>query len=410
MKLCLVTESYSPRVDGVAISVRTLESGLRSRTADRPDVVVLAPTSREFGRCSTSSRYRWVRTPYDGYPLPLLTLGRLRRFLHQLEPDLVHLETQGVLGVLTMMACSELGIPVVTTFHTDLVGYSGSYRTAPLLGALAASIASASTEVFRRLGMPRTVHEPTTMVRLVIEWICGESAAVIAPSQKMQGVLARDGCIATAVIPTPRQLSATKVSPGGGHTVAQLPNASKYFCYVGRLSREKTISYLFEAFFRAFGHQSDVYLVMAGSGSVRSELQSLARKVGIGPRVRFTGVLSEDEVAALMSDAVALVQPSLTDTQCLAMWEAASLGTPCVIRDPALTGRGSPIEDELTCLVGTSLDTFSGALERLVADPLTRTGLGDRAKERARAERYSLDHFVERHLAIYSRVPQPNGR
>ena len=91
------------------------------------------------------------------------------------------------------------------------------------------------------------------------------------------------------------------------------------------------------------------------------------------------GVLEEHAVAALMRGAFAFVQPALTDTQWLATWDAASLGTPSVMRYPALTAPGSLIEDKLKCLVGTCFEGFSDALKRLIAARRTRSDLGDHA-------------------------------
>lgn len=126
MRYAIVTETYPPDVNGVALTVCELERGLRGRGHD---VELVRPRQHRFdaggdGQLLTA-----------GLPLPLYAdvrfglpaAARLRRRWRRQRPDAIYIATEGPLGWSAMRAARALGIPVSSGFHTRFDHYMRDY-------------------------------------------------------------------------------------------------------------------------------------------------------------------------------------------------------------------------------------------------------------------------------------------
>ena len=105
------------------------------------------------------------------------------------------------------------------------------------------------------------------------------------------------------------------------------------FLYVGRLSREKNLDLLLQAFDRLLQAGRPVSLVFVGDGPYREELQR-----SVGPPDRLHRLPREgEELAAAYASADAMVFPSTTDTFGNVVLEAQAWGLPVIVTD-----RGGP--------------------------------------------------------------------
>ncbi|HLE82981.1 MAG TPA: glycosyltransferase, partial [Thermoanaerobaculia bacterium] len=105
--------------------------------------------------------------------------------------------------------------------------------------------------------------------------------------------------------------------------------------YVGRISKEKNLEALLEAFARLRSSGRRLQLALVGDGPHRKELARRAHR----PDVAFTGNLHGAELAAAYASADLFVFPSTTDTFGNAVLEAMASGLPAVVTD-----RGGPQE------------------------------------------------------------------
>ncbi|MGH7963638.1 MAG: glycosyltransferase family 4 protein [Candidatus Binatia bacterium] len=129
--ICLVTETYPPEVNGVALTLAHLVTGLRAQGYTASVVRPRRQTSDGSG-CSNDSTVTLVR----GLPLPgswglqfgLPAGGLLRRAWTQQRPDVVYVATEGPLGWSAVRVARRLGIPVFSGFHTNFHSYSRYYR------------------------------------------------------------------------------------------------------------------------------------------------------------------------------------------------------------------------------------------------------------------------------------------
>src|SRR5262249_14642957 len=123
LRLVLVTETFPPEVNGVA---RTLGRWVEAFRARGHDVRVVHP--RRHREPASPYRVPGVALPFYpqvrfGVAAPL----RLREMLGGLRPDLVHIATEGPLGLSALLACGWLGLPVASSFHTNFDHYAAHY-------------------------------------------------------------------------------------------------------------------------------------------------------------------------------------------------------------------------------------------------------------------------------------------
>ncbi len=109
-KILLVTDAWAPQINGV---VRVQDAHIHAFKARGYSVTTIEP-----------SQFRTVPLPF--YPeirLALFARRRIRRVLRQVEPDAVHLMTEGPLGWAARSVCRTQGIPFTTWYHTHLQLY-----------------------------------------------------------------------------------------------------------------------------------------------------------------------------------------------------------------------------------------------------------------------------------------------
>ena len=105
------------------------------------------------------------------------------------------------------------------------------------------------------------------------------------------------------------------------------------FLYVGRLSPEKGIDTLIEAFSRYRSADPRAQLRIVGSGPDEAALKALTARIGAEPSVKFVGSLQDDALQAEYYRATALVLPSRSEPWGLVVNEALHHGCPVIVSD-----------------------------------------------------------------------------
>ena len=125
--------------------------------------------------------------------------------------------------------------------------------------------------------------------------------------------------------------------------------SAPYFLYLGRCDPYKNLVKLITAF--AALPITDYHLAISGSSDPRRtpQLQKLAAELGIAERVRWLDYLSYEELPVVISNAVALVFPTLWEGFGLPALEAMACGTPVITSDlaslPEVTGSAAVLID-----------------------------------------------------------------
>ncbi|MBW8842573.1 MAG: glycosyltransferase family 1 protein [Sphingomonadales bacterium] len=315
MRIAIVTDAWSPQVNGV---VRTLQSVRNELTAQGHDVLIVSPDLFYSMPCPT----------YPEIRLAFASTGSVGRMLEDFSPQAIHLATEGPVCLAARRWCLARDFPFTTAYHTQFPDY------------VAARTGVNPEWVWRYI---RWFHSPAQSILA--------STASIADTLKAHGLTqirhwGRGVDLSTFGDPVPDPAIRALARDGKGPI--QL--------YVGRVAIEKNI----EAFLTATHPGTKV---IVGDGPA---LASLKAKY---PDAHFLGPKFGSDLAAAYAAADVFVFPSKTDTFGLVMIEALACGTP--VAAYPVTG---PV-DVLTPETGAMHDD----LDQAIAEALTRDRVACRA-------------------------------
>ncbi len=152
-------------------------------------------------------------------------------------------------------------------------------------------------------------------------------------------------------------------------------NGQVRLLYVGRISREKDLDVLANAYRRLRDEGLPVQLFVVGHGPYSQALSETL------PDAVFTGYLTGVELATAYASADIFTFPSTTDTFGNVIIEAQASGVPVVVSDSG--GPKELVEDNENGLITKShdIDDFTRAVRALVVDPTLRKRMGDCARK-----------------------------
>ncbi len=278
--------------------------------------------------------------------------GPYLRLLEDRRPALIHAHF-GIDGVGALPLARWLGVPLVTTFH----GYDATLSTAALLS----SPAWASYPLLRH-----RLARKGALFLCVSEFIRGRVLAMGFPEAR------------------------THVHYTGIDCAAIRPRApaeeERIVLHVARLVEMKGTEHLLRAFAALPPRHADVCLVVIGDGPLRRPLLALARRLRLGPRVRFLGALPHHQVMDWVRRAAMLALPSVrtrtgrVEGLGMVLLEAAATGVPVI--GSRVGGIPEGMVDGETGLLVPERDP--AALARAMTELLDRPELRRRMGEAAR--------------------------
>ena len=176
---------------------------------------------------------------------------------------------------------------------------------------------------------------------------------------------------------------------------------------VALLTPNKGMDILLRAFAQGFGSLQDVFLEIGGDGPHREELMELASCLGVGHRVRFSGMLSRDQVREAMWNANLFVCSSYKETFGLVLLEAIATGLPIVT-----TKCGGPEEFVQSCnglLTNPGdINGLEAAMLKVFNDYEYYTECSGGKPDSQTALRFSRAVVLDKLLMQYREVLQPN--
>jgi glycosyltransferase involved in cell wall biosynthesis len=296
-----VTETYPPDVNGVALTVQSLEHGLRS-LGHR--VGLVRPEHAEECTRALGDVLLVESAPIPRYPGLRFGLPAGRRLTARWRaqrPDAIYVATEGPLGWSALRAARRLGIPAATGFHTRFDDYMGQYGAGFL-----------SPWVFAWL---RRFHN--------------RGCATLVPTRELQAQLAGQGF--RHVQRLGRAVDTRQFHPGWRDDALRsawgLGANDLALLYVGRLAVEKNLPLLVRAFRAVQAREPAARLVVVGDGPERASLHALA------PDAVFAGMQRGEALARHYASADLFVFPSRSETFGNVVLEAMASGLATVAFD-----------------------------------------------------------------------------
>jgi len=300
MRYAIVTETYPPEVNGVALTVQGLELGLRA--AGHQVDLVRPRQSSDVDAAEGTVLVTGANLPrYPGLRFGLPAPSRLTRQWQQQRPDAIYIATEGPLGWSALRTARRLGIPIATGFHTRFDEYLPDYGVAWLQAAA--------------LRWMRRFHN--------------QADATLVPTQELQQFLGEQGFDRVRLLA--RAVDSSQFEPERRDPALReewgIDGNGFAAIYVGRIAPEKNLGLAVKAFRRLQQVRPKARFVFVGDGPAR------ARLAHDNPDFIFCGVQRGDTLARHFASGDLFLFPSRSETFGNVTLEAMASGVATVAFD-----------------------------------------------------------------------------
>jgi len=169
-------------------------------------------------------------------------------------------------------------------------------------------------------------------------------------------------------------------------------------CIAG-FRREKGHRYLIEAFARLEG---DSYLLLAGDGPLRTEMEKFAKQKNVDDRVRFLGEVKDVRPLLAATDVFVLASTAV-ETFSMAMLESMAMEVPTIVTDIGGLREAVVPGETGELLAPAAPEQLADALQRYIGDRQLLRKMGEIARERVQ-ERFSKDAMTHATAEILNEV------
>ena len=286
LKIAVVTETWPPEINGVALSLQQLCQGLQAnghrilliRPEQNAHCGQFQPEQECLVRAQAIPKYNSLQFGWPQY----IKVGQA---LDQFAPDIVHIVTEGPLGLTALYAAKARHLPISSGFHSPFQDFSRFFDLAFLL-------------------------KP---IQRYLCWFHNHTQVTCVPSSDTERALRQWGvtCPLSVVgrgVDTERfhpKYRSHQLRANWGVTAS-----SRVLLYVGRLSPEKEVDVLIQSYANLRQLDPELKLVVVGDGPDRERLQQL----GQDSQVIFMGALTGAALSQAYASADAFVFASQVET------------------------------------------------------------------------------------------------
>lgn len=309
LRIAVVTETWPPEVNGVAMTLSKLIQHLGHR---HHSIQLIRP--RQNKQDEGHEKNGWSELLLRGLPIPRypqLKLGlpskkALIKAWSTRRPDLVHIATEGPLSWSALQAAHILRLPVTSDFRTNFHSYCQHYG----VGWLTKPIVAYLRKFHNRTAFTMV---PTTEMKNQLEAMGFKNLKVVARGIDTQ-----------LFHPSKRSEVMRKGWDVKPDTTVLLS--------VGRLAAEKNLDLTLQTYQALKAAGRDVRMVFAGDGPMRGITEAKC------PDALFVGMCTHEQLATLYASADLLLFPSLTETFGNVTLESLACATPVLAFDCAAAG------------------------------------------------------------------------
>jgi glycosyltransferase involved in cell wall biosynthesis len=283
------------------------------------------------------------------YP-PLL---EMLNFCYDQDFNHLHTATPGPIGLAALAIAKILKLPISGTYHTAIPQY--------------VQILTGDSNI-------------EDLAWKYVLWYYSQMDVIYAPSQSTCDELIERGIRPEKIRIYPRGIDVNAFTPAKRNGLFE-----KWFnikeginlLYVGRVSKEKNIHLLAQAFCELCRNRSDVHLIVVGDGPYLHAMQQTME----GLPCYFTGYVKGEKLSQLYASADLFLFPSTTDTFGNVVLEAQASGLPVIVSDS-----GGPCENIIAGRTGLVIPAddgaaLLGAMQSLIDDPNLRQSMGQAARQ-----------------------------
>jgi len=195
----------------------------------------------------------------------------------------------------------------------------------------------------------------------------------------------KKGIEASKILPLPEGMDADRFSDADGDTIRRQYNldGSGVVVYVGTMDKMRHLDTLIHAISEVKKSEKRVKLLMVGDGNDKTDLERLARELGIGDDVVFTGQVYSDEVPNFIAAADIGVSP-VPPFDFYKFSSPIKLFEYMAVRKPVVANKEIPEHDEVIrksgcgVLVQFTGESFAEGIIKLLDDPEMAEEMGEK--------------------------------
>jgi len=306
MRIAVITETYPPEVNGVALTVQHF---VQQMLGLGHEVELTRPRQMQQGVDAAEPGLeqhlvRGLRIPrYPDLRFGLPSTRLFRRHWRQRRPDAIYVATEGPLGWSAVRTARELGIRAATGFHTrfdDYVAHYGAGLLTPIV-----------------LSWLRRFHNRGDLT--------------LVPTRELLEALRAQGfrCVTHLARAVDTQRFDPRFRDPALRSEWGAADDAPVILHVGRLAPEKNLDLVVESFRQIKTRVPDARMVWVGDGPALAELRRQ------NPEHIFCGVQRGNDLSRHFASGDLFLFPSLTDTFGNVTLEAMASGLPVVAFDYA---------------------------------------------------------------------------
>ncbi len=307
MRVGMFTDTWLPTRDGVVTSIMSFKGSLEKLGHE---VFLFAPEDKT-GQAPMDDRIYYFKAgtfgPYPDYRMAFPPTLRVKRLIVDNDIEILHNHGIAFMALKAMFSSRWLGLPILLHFHTWV------------------------TDATQYYPFPIGKDMLVKMSWRYLRSLCRRSDGVVGPSETAINELKEK---------VPGMRFTDFASPGidfrrfdpniKGDWVREKFDIgnSEVILHAGRVSKEKNLELIFEAFPMIRKEKPNARLLVVGSGPAMGHYKALAKQNKIQENVIFTGFVPDEELAAYYASADVLVLASPFETLGLVMIEALAMGKP----------------------------------------------------------------------------------
>jgi 1,2-diacylglycerol 3-alpha-glucosyltransferase len=312
LTILIAADTYPPHINGAAQFGYRLAKGMSGRGHNVHVLACRADNGKsftEFRSEATVHRLRSHGVPTHEYfriCFPWEIKKEISLLFDRVQPDVVHIQSHYMIGEHVLYEAVRRGIRIVATNHfmpenlNPFLPFPQWFKN--IIGRISWK------DMGKVMGKADVVTTPTPLA---------------AKAMHQHAFLRK-------VLPLSNGIDSAAYEPQPGEQIE--PHAHPTVLFVGRLAEEKHVDVLIEAVSKT-PPELKVHLEIVGGGEVRSNLENLVQRLGLGDRVKFLGLASDEELRKAYIRADLFCMPGTAELQSLVTLEAMSASTPVVLAD-----------------------------------------------------------------------------
>ncbi len=391
MRIAFFTDTYHPDINGIVTYLNIITREL----AKHGNSVIIYTQSRATNPIMHPN-VRLVKLPivniYPKFYLVIPNPEKLRKQIQKDTVDIIHVHTPGILALFALRAARKLNVPAIMSFHGFWHVYDQLFPPVKKLKRVLRPLVAAS-------GLGKVNDPLKESIWWLLRALYNRFDVAIAPSSSTAEMLRKHGIPCKAL------------NYGIGYAINPKKKCRRNYCrvlVVSRLSFEKDIQVVVNAFSMAARKHKELRLTIVGDGPARKSLEALSDKLGVCDKVIFTGMVERNLVKGYYQTHGIFATSSTFETFGYATAEAMASGLPVV--GVKAQGTTDLVRHGVNGFLVKPYDvkSFAEAIEKIAEDRAMAEKFGEASRKLIK--RFSVGKCYENHIKLYKQELKKSSR